>query len=511
MDEMLTLDNIIRALGGRARTSAGLTVQVSEVVVDSRLARPGSLFVALRGEQVDGHLYVTDALSRGAIAAIVERETSCEAVLDLRAPEGAADELGPLPVCLLVRDALAALQQLAAWWRAQFDVRIIGITGSIGKTTTKEYVASVLGQRYAVLKSEGNYNNEIGLPLTLLRLGPEHERVVLEMGTYGPGEITLLTDIAQPQVGVVTNVGHVHLERMGTLERIAEAKSELPRALPADGTAILNADDARVHRMAGVTQAHVFTYGMSAGSDLWADQVESHGLEGVRCRFHYKGPQGREQTMHTHLPLVGWHSVQTALRAAAVGLVEGLSWDEILNGLCAGEPLRLLAVPGIHGSTLLNDTYNSSPDSAVAALDLLAELEGRKIGVLGDMLELGRYEVEGHLRVGQHAMEVVSMLVTVGERGRLIGDSAIDAGMAPDRVTQVTDNATAIACLREMIRPGDVVLIKGSRGVAMEEIVEALAHPPAKGKGKGNGSEGQPTSPIGDPRPGSVGISFSLH
>ena len=490
MVEMLTLDNVIRALGGRTRTSTGLADQVSDVVIDSRLARAGSLFVAMRGEQVDGHLYTADALTSGAIAAIVERETGCETVLELGDPEHAPDELGTLPVCLRVRNSLAALQQLASWWRTQFDVRVIGITGSIGKTTTKEYVASVLAQRYRVLKSEGNYNNEIGLPLTLLRLGTEHERVVLEMGTYGPGEITLLTDIAQPKVGIVTNVGPVHLARMGDIERIAEAKSELPRALPQDGAAILNGDDGRVRAMAEVTGADIFTYGLSAENDLWADKVESHGLEGIRFQLHYGRSHREEQVVSARIPLLGRHSVYTALCAAAVGLVEGLSWNEILSGLCAGEPLRLSTVAGIQGSTLLNDTYNSSPDSAVAALDLLEELEGRKIGVLGDMLELGAYEVEGHHRVGRRAMEVVSVLVTVGERGRLIGQSAIDAGMAPEQVTQIAHNAAAIACLREMIQPGDVVLVKGSRGMAMEEIVEALARSPAKREARDNGGDG---------------------
>jgi UDP-N-acetylmuramoyl-tripeptide--D-alanyl-D-alanine ligase len=492
MVEVLTVENVICALGGRSYTRARLTDRVSGVTVDSRQARAGSLFVALPGEQADGHRYVADALARGAIAAIVERDVACGTMLDLRDPSQAPEggEVVPLPVCLRVDDSLAALQQIAAWWRTQFDVRVIGITGSIGKTTTKEFIASVLAQRYGVLKSEGNYNNEIGLPLTLLQLDADHERVVLEMGTYGPGEITLLTDIARPQVGVVTNVGPVHLERMGTVERIAECKSELPRALPADGTAILNADDERVRGMAAVTRAHVLTYGLSGSSDLRADEVESHGLEGVSLVFHDARSHGRERAIRAQIPLGGRHSVYTALRAAAVGLVEGLSWEEILRGLGAGEPLRLVAVPGIHESTLLDDTYNSSPDSAIAALDLLAELEGRKIGVLGDMLELGAHEAEGHSRVGRRAMDVVSILVTVGERGCLIGESAIQHGMPPEQVIHVADNVAAITRLRELIHAGDVVLIKGSRGMAMEEIVHALACSPTGADANGGSKDG---------------------
>jgi UDP-N-acetylmuramoyl-tripeptide--D-alanyl-D-alanine ligase len=466
--------------------------EVGEFVVDSREARPGGVFVALRGERTDGHLYVPDAFNRGAICAIVEYPAEGAAVLDLRGRDATwletnwpilTAEQGSFSLCLVVDDSLAALQAMAAWWRTtwaerlQPEGRVIGITGSIGKTTTKEYVASVLSERYRVLKSKGNYNNEVGLPLTLLQLEAHHERVILEMGTYGPGEISLLARVARPQVGIVTNVGPVHLERMGTIERIAQAKAELVEALPPDGVAILNADDERVRAMAERTRARVFFYGMSAGCDLWADEVESKGLEGVRFQFHYRG-----EGIHVHIPLLGRHSVHTALRAAALGLVEGLSWDEILQGLRTGEQLRLVVVPGVNGAMLLDDTYNSSPDSAIAALNLLEELDGRKIAVMGDMLELGVYAVEGHRRVGRRAMDVASLLIVVGELGSLIGQGALEYGMPPEQVIQVRDNTEAIVCLQGILRAGDMVLIKGSRGLAMEEIVEALARPPANGQ-----------------------------
>jgi UDP-N-acetylmuramoyl-tripeptide--D-alanyl-D-alanine ligase len=481
MTTILTLEKFIRGLGKTSRPHAGLSARVSSVVTDSRKAGMGSVFVALGGEREDGHLYVGDAFDRGAIAAVVERAPARGCVLDLRDPAQEVPVEVELPVCLLVRDSLSALQEVSAWWRAQFNVRVVGITGSVGKTTTKEFVASVLAQRYSVLKNRGSLNNEIGLPLTLLKLDERYERVVLEMGTYGPGEITLLAKLARPNVGVVTNVGPVHLERMGTIERIAQAKAELPQSLPADGVAILNGDDERVRDMAGKTQARVFTYGLCADCDLWADEVESHGLEGVRFRFHYISPRGRKEVVHAHIPLLGRHSVHTALRAAAVGLVEGLDWDEILYGLSTGEQLRLFVVPGVSGSTLLDDTYNSSPESAIAALNLLDELEGRKIAVLGDMLELGVYETEGHCRVARRATDVVALLITVGERGRLIGQGALDYGMAAECVVQLEDNATAIAYLQQIVQEEDIVLIKGSRGMAMEEIVEALARPPANG------------------------------
>jgi UDP-N-acetylmuramoyl-tripeptide--D-alanyl-D-alanine ligase len=388
-----------------------------------------------------------------------------------------------VPACFLVPDSLAALQQVAAYWRRQHDVRLTGITGSVGKTTSKEVIAAVLGQRYNTLKSEGNYNNEIGLPLTLLHLTAEHEQVVLEMGMYDLGEIAELAEISQPQVGVVTNVGPTHLERLGTMDRIAQAKTELPRALPAadqGGVAILNADDRLVLAMAQETRARVFTYGLEPGADLWADEIESEGLEGIRFRLHHGS-----ESIHARLPMLGRHSVHTGLRAAAVGLVEGMAWAEILAGLRdQSAQLRLVAVPGPSGSTILDDTYNSSPASCIAALTVLRELAGngqdrRKIAVLGDMYELGSYEEEAHKLVGRRARDVADLLVTVGRLGQTIGKEALRAGMPVASVHSVESNAQAAELLLTLIEPappGDVILVKGSRGLSMEEIVTALQH-----------------------------------
>lgn len=496
MSIWLTLDDVVLALTGcppKERHKLVLqekAARISSVVVDSRLVVADSMFVALRGEQTDGHLYVGDAIRRGALCAIIDGmpEPGIEhaSVLDLRAgkQEGLwqkarmAGVRRPEVLYLVVDDSLKALQTLARWWRqslmlgGEAGLRVVGITGSLGKTTTKELVAAVLAQRYQVLKSRGNYNNEIGLPLTLLELTSEHRRAVLEMGTYGLGEITLLARIAFPDIGVVTNVGPVHLERMGTVERIAQAKAELVQALPEDGVAILNGDDERVNAMARQTRARIVRYGLTADCDVWASDVESMGLDGVRFRLHHQ-----EGSVHVHIPLLGGHSVHTALPAAAVGLVEGLSWDEIRDGLQSGEQLRLVVVPGVNGAVLLDDTYNSSPDSALAALSLLSEVEGRKIAVLGDMLELGSYAVEGHRRVGRRAMEVASILITVGELGSLIGQEALASGMPAERVIELADADAAISCLRGLLREKDTVLIKGSRGMAMERIVGALAVP----------------------------------
>lgn len=468
---MLTLAEVWEAITGkRPPYEQAEAIRFTEVVVDSRLARPGSLFVALKGEQTDGHDYVRDALQRGALGAIVERQVSgCASswsATTRRAPSKA-----PLtPICLRAKHSLEALQRLAAYWRGRHAVRVIGITGSTGKTTTKETIASVLGMAYRTLKSEGNYNNEIGLPLTLLQLEPEHQRVVLEMGMYQMGEIAQLAHIARPQVGVVTNVGPSHLERLGSLARIAQAKAELVEALPGDGYCILNADDPRVLAMAERAPSRVMTYGLDPASQVRASNIESRGLEGVRFQLHYEG-----ETLHVKIPLLGRHSVHTALAAAAVGLVEGESWEQIIAGLRdISAQLRLIARPGVNGSTLIDDSYNASPDSSLAALNLLAELPGRKIAVLGDMLELGQYEEKGHALVGRRAAAVADALITVGPRARISAEEAGLSGLPSSRITSVKDNAAAIQVLRKMIQPGDVVLIKGSRALRMEEIVAQL-------------------------------------
>lgn len=472
---------------------------IRRAVIDSRLVSPGCLFIALRGERHDGHEFIAEAVAKGAMAILAERQPDIPCVLLRTGDEGIAPadlehslaaqlegvQTGDWgldrPLCLIVPDSLKALQRMAAYWRRQHDVRVIGITGSVGKTTSKEVIAMVLGQRYPTLKTEGNYNNEIGLPLTLLHLNARHQRVVLEMGMYDLGEIARLAEISLPQVGVLTNVGPTHLERLGTIERIAQAKAELPQALPAantGGVAILNADDEWIMAMADQTQARIFSYGLTPEADLWADDIESQGLEGIRFRLHHRG-----ESIHARVPLLGRHSVHTALCGAAVGLVEGLGWQEIIDGLHDRlSQLRLVAVPGPEGSIILDDTYNASPASTIAALNLLEELRlgnngGRTIAVLGDMYELGGYEEEGHKLVGRRARDVADILITVGSLGRIIGWEALAAGMPAAAVHMAENNAEAIDLIRSLIRrsaAGDKILVKGSRGLAMEEIVAAL-------------------------------------
>jgi UDP-N-acetylmuramoyl-tripeptide--D-alanyl-D-alanine ligase len=468
---MLNLGHILEALTDYRAT--GAEPAITAVVIDSREATPGSLFVAFAGERQNGHNYVHDAFNRGAIAALVaERVETDEAdwcqTIDAR--DGHAEAPSRLPVCIHVADTLTALQDISAWWRARFDVTVTGITGSVGKTSTKELTYAVLSRRFNTLKSVGNQNNEIGVPLTLLKLRPEHEQAVIEMGMYARGEIARFCELARPQVGVLTNVGPVHLERLGSIENIAAAKQELVEALPANGTAILNRDDDRVMAMAAATSARIFTYGLDERADLWADDIASMGLDGIRFQMNYQG-----ESFTLRIPLLGRHSVHTALRAAAVGLVQGMAWPEIVAGLGdSAAQLRLVAAPGPHGSTLIDDTYNSSPDSALAALNLLQDLDGRHVAVLGDMLELGEAERAAHRRVGMRAAEVATLLITVGPRARTIARAAVAAGLPVERVVQVDEAPDAVPVLLDVIEPGDVVLIKGSLGVGMDRIVSAL-------------------------------------
>jgi UDP-N-acetylmuramoyl-tripeptide--D-alanyl-D-alanine ligase len=467
---MLTLADVLEALTGKRFPYEDQLI--TEAVIDSRTAIPGSLFVALPGEKVDGHDYVSHAFEQGASFALIDRDLSADFnQVDLRPGKFAGQSLDfSQPLCLRVEDSLSALQRIAAFWRDQLDVEVVGITGSVGKSTTKEMVAEILSRKYPTLKNEGNYNNEIGLPLTVLSLTKGHRRAVLEMGFYVPGEIKFLCEIAKPHIGVVTNIGTVHAERAGSQVEIARGKAELVEALPKDGFAILNFDDPLVRGMAEKTESTVLFYGLTSDSDIWADQVEGLGLEGIRFRLHYK-----KEIIHLRVPMLGQHSVQTALRAAAVGLAEGLGWQEIVSGLRFGHmQLRLMAVRSSQGALLLDDTYNASPQSTLAALNLLDELDGRKVAVLGDMLELGRYEEQGHQMVGIRAAEVVDVLITVGKRAKLIAESARTRGMTADQITEVDETPQAVDVLRKQLRSNDVVLIKGSHGMRMDVISPAL-------------------------------------
>lgn len=454
-----TAAEIARLTGGQLLLESRRPIRGA--AVDSRRVRAGNAFVALAGERTDGHRFLADAVAAGAAALLVSRS-----------PEGTAAlaALGDVSV-VRVPDPLAALHALAAAWRARFDPLVVGVTGSIAKTSTKEAIAAVLSRRWVTLRNEGNLNNEIGLPLTVLELGPEHEALVVEMGMYTGGEIAALARIARPRIGVVTSVQAVHLARIGTLDAIEAAKGELVEALPADGVAVLNADAPRVARMAARTAARTRTYGFSATADVTAEAVESAGRSGMRFVLRIDGEVRRAVAT----PALGRHAVHNALAAAAVGLEAGLTLDQVVAGLADGwaAPHRSELVEA-GGVLLLDDTYNASPGSMLAALELLATLPGRRIAVLGEMLELGDGHEAGHRSVGAAAAPVVERLVVIGAGAGGIVQGARAAGLDPSRIALVPDREAALDLLQPLLAVGDVVLVKGSRGAALDLLVERL-------------------------------------
>ena len=456
----IRLDDLLTVVNGRLQGPTSVAT-VSGASVDSRAVTPGTLFVALRGEHTDGHRFVADALRAGAVAALVDRPIQLPAGVDA--------------AVVTVADPLAALQELAAWWRSRHAVRVVGITGSTGKTIAKEITADLLSRTLRTLRNEGNLNSETGLPMTLLRLEPEHEVAVLEMSMYTVGEIARLAELARPEIGIVLAVHPTHLERAGSIERIAQAKAELPEALPPDGLAILNADDSRVAAMRDRTRATVRTYGLGPAAEVRAGEIASHGLAGTE--FTITAPWG---TRRVTSATPGRHLVPHALAAAAAAEWLGVPFDEVAAGLAAGSRAahRMEIVGGSSGATLVDDTYNASPVSVAGALDFLAETplpQGRRrIAVLGDMLELGPDEERLHREIGDRAARAADAIVAVGPRGRWIAEGARAAGGR--RVLEADDAEDAAAVLERELAPGvgDLVLLKASRGIALDRAVDLL-------------------------------------
>jgi UDP-N-acetylmuramoyl-tripeptide--D-alanyl-D-alanine ligase len=456
----IRLDDLLTAASGRLQGPTSVD-SFSGATVDSRDVTPGNLFVALHGERTDGHLHVLEALRAGAVAALVDRP--------IELPDGVDAAI------VEVRDPLTALQELATWWRSRHAVRVVGITGSTGKTIAKEIVADVLSRTLQTLRNAGNLNSETGLPLSLLRLDATHEAAVLEMSMYTVGEIARLVEIARPEVGIVLAVHPTHLQRAGSIERISQAKAELPAGLPPDGLAILNADDPRVVAMHAVTAATVRTFGLGPTADVRAADVVSHGLAGTE--FTLVAPWG---TRRLASATPGRHLVPHALAAAAAAEWLGVPLDEVAAALAAGSHAahRMHVLAGSGGATLVDDTYNASPVSVSAALDFLVETPVpngcRRIAVLGDMLELGPDEERLHREIGERAARSVDALVAVGERGRWMAEAAAAAGAV--RVLSAEDADEAAVVLERDLAPGpgDLVLLKASRGIGLDRAVELL-------------------------------------
>jgi len=421
--------------------------------IDSRTIQPGDLFFAVKGERLDGHDFVEQAFSKGAVAAVVRK-----------------DQLGKYLVntpLLQVDDTLVALQTLAAAVRRLWGKPLIGVTGSTGKTTTKEAIAHVLSSRFRVLKSEGNFNNHFGLPLTLLRLEPEHDAAVIEMGMSHLGEIAALAKIAQPEIGVVTNVAPVHLEFFKSIGEIARAKYELVESLPAGGIAVLNADDEYVSQFGRDFHGKVVLYGLRTQADVRAENAKHHGAEGSTFDVVVGGCREKAS-----LPLVGAHNIYNALAAVAVGIERGLTLSEALGALATLAPAdKRGEVVKLGNITIINDCYNSNPKALDAMVDALAAMPAkRRIVVAGEMLELGAAGEEMHRSSGRHMAErKIDVLVGVRGLAQSMVDSARESGMRAEFLATPQEAGEWLA--RET-REGDVVLLKASRGVKLEQALE---------------------------------------
>lgn len=451
----LSVQEICVAVQGELDTGMN-DVYIDKVSTDTRSIHPGCLYVALVGQRFDGHEFIPLAIRGGAKAVLVSKPIEC--------PEDV--------VVIRVKDTLVSLQQLAGYLRRKWQKKIVAITGSNGKTSTKDLVAAVLETEFNILKTQGNFNNEIGLPLTLLNLNREHQIGVVEMGMRGLGEIALLAKIAQPNIGIITNVGETHLELLGSVENIAQAKGELLDYLDNDGVAILNGDDQRIRQQAQRYPGEKIFYGFQEGNHLRVLSSETTQVGDSTFTLQW----GNEQ-LKICLSIPGQHNVLNACAAIAVGRYLGISWANIQQALASVQltGMRLQVIKKPKG-TIINDAYNANPASTVAALGVLREVGAhqRRIAVLGSMFELGTREEAGHREVGMVAATIVDELVTVGELAKFIAQGATEAGLIAQHIQTFDHNQAVTAYLSESLRPNDVVLVKGSRGMHLEEVVVQL-------------------------------------
>jgi len=458
------------ATGCHGDRRGNATTEATGVSIDTRTIRPGDLFVAIKGPRFNGHDFVVRAFELGASGAVVSRS-------EWPVREGVWRPLHDRHFWVLVDDPLAALQSFATWHRMRFNLPLIGITGSNGKTTTKEMIAAILSERGPVLKTEGNLNNHIGLPLSLLRLDARHRAAVLEMGISQKGEMRRLCDIARPTVGLITNIGPAHLEFLGSLEGVAEEKGTLFDAVGANGTAIINLNDPHLAPWAK-RLSNGWTFALDAPADLTATEIRPEG-NGIGFLLALRRTGEAERI---HLATSGRHQVANALGAAAVACALGYRLEEIRKGLAAFRPVALRAeMLEAGGKTILLDAYNANPASMKAALEMLAgfpQREGasnRKIALLGDMLELGAYSESAHREVGEAAARNrVDLLIAVGQWAEAMIEGARRAGMPDGSMAAYADLPSLQKEFLSYFREGDVLLIKGSRGMKMETVLAWL-------------------------------------
>ena len=430
-------------------------VSVDEVSTDTRTLVKGSLFVAIRGNNFDGHEFIGQAFEKGATIVISEEEHAVSEGLAL----------------IVVQDTIKALGELARNYIQNFDIPVIAITGSVGKTTSKEMIAQVLSTQYNVHKTKGNFNNHIGLPLSVLNLNKSHNVAVFEMGMNAIGEIDYLSKIIRPDVGVITNIGISHIEKLGSRQNILRAKLEIIHGMSENSKLILNGDDELLSGLKGLLPMPVSFYGINENSDIHAYGIETLGEKGVKFNIEI-----RNQEVEIVLPVPGIHNVSDALAAVACGLELGITNENIQKGLMRYSHERMRLNISQQGDVkIINDSYNAAPDSMLAALTVLREVAGsrRSIAVLGDMFELGEYSAQAHADVGTYVVrENINHLIAIGDLAKDYVKGAVEAGMSERNIKYFPDSKSAVSFLKGFINPLDVVLFKGSRGMNLDKVIE---------------------------------------
>lgn len=451
----LTLHNIAKAVNGKLFRAEGKEqLEVKGVVLDSRKVEKDFLFVATVGERVDGHSFIAQVFEKGALCVICEK-----------APQN------PKGAYILVESSFQALKDVARFYRESLDIKVVGITGSVGKTSTKEFVASVLATHYEVLKTEGNFNNEVGLPLTVLRIQENIEVAVLEMGISDFGEMHRLSEIAKPDICVITNIGQCHLENLGTRDGILKAKTEIFDFMNENGSICLNGDDDKLITIQNVNGRKPVFFGRKEVHAIYATDCENQGLSGSKARIHREG-----RSFEAVVTLPGEHMIYNALAATAVATVLGLSDEEIQAGIAAVKPVGGRShIIHRENVTIIDDCYNANPVSMKAAIDLLSMADSRTVAVLGDMFELGSNENTLHYEVGAYAAEKgIDMILCVGHLSRNMYEGASAVKDSTSKVYYFADKAALLEQLGGLLQAGDSVLVKASHGMHFEELIEKM-------------------------------------
>lgn len=450
----LTLENIVRVCGGVYFGSPDKMYQeVTSITTDSRTVEPGCLFVPIVGERVDAHKFIPDVMEKGALASLSEKDL------------GNTD----YPY-IKVESTLQAVKDIAEFYLEELKIPVVGITGSVGKTSTKEVIASVLKEKYRTLKTLGNFNNELGLPLTVFRLREEDEIAVLEMGISFFGEMTRLSKVAKPDTCVITNIGSCHLENLGDRDGVLKAKTEIFTSLKDNGHIVLNGDDDKLQTVTGYKGIRPVFFGLDKRNEAYADEIVSHNLKGTECTLHLDG-----DSVRVFVPMPGIHMVYNALAAAVVGRLYGLTMDQIKRGIESLEAIsgrfRMIETDKF---LIVDDCYNANPVSMKASLDVLKDGEGRRVAVLGDMGELGANEIRFHEEVGAYAGKCgIDLCICVGELSRYMAEAAREAN--PElRVIYEKDKAALLSNLEKHIQKGDTILVKASHFMGFEDVVRAL-------------------------------------